>query len=98
MSDAKRSARVESSDASAKKEMWFSEGKDLIRLVRRVDSTQHDLRGAGTADCRGEGGADSPSDDSNIPKSIIIDLSSVPVRAKLKSRTLHISPSCLYSV
>lgn len=73
MSAPNSSARVESSDASAKKEIWLREGKALIRLAKSADSTQHDRRLI-----EREGGSPgkewSSSSGSNIDKSIMIDL------------------------
>jgi hypothetical protein len=45
MRDENKRESVESSEASAKKEMWLRDGSELIRLASRADSP-HDVRGA----------------------------------------------------
>lgn len=71
MSEAKSSARVASSEASAKKEMWFKEGKAWIRLKSLVDSIQNDRC---TMRAGARPSAEASSSLSNMDRSMMMDL------------------------
>ena len=69
--DAKNKASVESSDASAKNDMWLRDGREVMRLVNLADSVQNERRVLGTGSWPSIVDSSSLS---NIDKSIMIDL------------------------